>query len=247
VVRERRLQRLLDSEERVDKPPLSWSMKLDFVHTPVSGQDVLMLEGLGHRFEGQWLFRGVDLQLSRGERVALVGPNGSGKTTLLRIVGGQLESKEGQAKLGANVHPGYYSQEQEGLDDASTAYDELRHVAALSETQTRSFLHYFLFAGDDVFVPVGDLSYGERARLALAKLVLGGCNLLLLDEPINHLDIPSRQSFEHALSAFQGTALMVIHDRYFISRYASAVWAFEDGSVRRYLDLAEMARATRSP
>ena len=89
-------------------------------------------------------------------------------------------------------------------------------MAQLSETDTRSFLHHFLFAGDDVFVPVKDLSYGERARLALAKLVLGGCNLLLLDEPINHLDIPSRESFERALSAFEGTVLIVVHDRYFI-------------------------------
>jgi ATP-binding cassette subfamily F protein 3 len=242
VVRERRLQRLLDSGDRVDKPSLSWTMKLDFVHTPVSGQDVLMLERLGHRFEGDWLFRQVDLQLSRGERVALLGPNGSGKTTLLRIIAEELQPTEGQARLGSNVHLGYYSQEQEGLDEAATAYDELRGVAPLSETQTRTFLHYFLFTGDDVFVPVGDLSYGERARLALAKLVLGGCNLLLLDEPINHLDIPSRESFELALRAFEGTVLIVVHDRYFISRYASALWAFGGGTVRRYLDLEEMAR-----
>ena len=245
VVRERRLQRLLESEQRVEKPALSWSMKLDFVRTPLSGQDVMALEGLGHRFDGDWLFHGVDLLLSRGERVALVGPNGSGKTTLLRIIAGELPPTEGRARLGANVHLRYYSQEQEGLDDAATAYDELRRVAPLSETETRSFLHYFLFAGDDVFVPVGDLSYGERARLALAKLVLGGCNLLLLDEPINHLDIPSRQSFEHALRAFEGTVLVVVHDRYFISRYASALWSVSGGTVTRYLDLEEMARATR--
>jgi len=245
VVRERRLQRLLDSEDMVEKPRLSWSMKLDFVQTPVSGQDVLTLEKLGHRFDGEWLFRQVDLQLTRGERVALVGPNGSGKTTLLNIIAAKLEAAEGRARLGANVHLGYYSQEQEGLDDGSTAYEELRRVAPLSETQTRSFLHYFLFAGDDAFVPVGDLSYGERARLALAKLVLGGCNLLLLDEPINHLDIPSRESFEHALRAFEGTVLVVVHDRYFIGRYASALWALGDGTVRRYLDLEEMARAAK--
>jgi ATP-binding cassette subfamily F protein 3 len=244
VVRERRLQRLLESENRVEKPGLSWSMKLDFVQTPVSGEDVLMLEGLGHRFGDDWLFREANLQLSRGERVALVGPNGSGKTTLLKIIAGQLEPTEGRARLGANVHLGYYSQEQEGLDDASTAYDELRRVAPLSETQTRSFLHYFLLAGDDVFVSVGDLSYGERARLALAKLVLGGCNLLLLDEPINHLDIPSRESFERALRAFEGTVLIVVHDRYFISRYATALWMFGTGTVRRYLDLEEMAKAS---
>ncbi len=245
VVREKRLQRLLDSEKRVAKPALTWKMKMDLVDTPVSGQDVLMLERLGHSFDRHVLFRDANLQLQRGERVALVGANGSGKSTLLKIVAGELAPAEGRARLGANVRLGYYSQEQERLNDTATPFAEIRSVATLSETEARSFLHYFLFAGDDVFVPVSDLSYGERARLALAKLVLGGCNLLLLDEPINHLDVPSRDSFEHALSAFEGTVLVVVHDRYFISHYATALWAIEDGTISRYLDLEEMARATR--
>jgi len=245
VVREKRLQRLLDSENRVAKPALTWKMKMDLVDTPVSGQDVLTLERLGHGFDHHVLFNHVNLQLQRGERVALVGANGSGKTTLLKIIAGELAPSEGRTRLGANVRLGYYSQEEEGLDDAATPFEEIRSVATLSETEARSFLHYFLFAGDDVFVPVSDLSYGERARLALAKLVLGGCNLLLLDEPINHLDIPSRESFERALSAFEGTVLVVVHDRYFISHYASALWAIEDGTIRRYLDLDEITRAAR--
>jgi ATP-binding cassette subfamily F protein 3 len=199
---------------------------------------------VGHRFDGRFLFRDVNLQLQRGERVALVGANGSGKTTLLQIVAGECAPAEGSVRLGTNVHLGYYSQEQEGLNDAATPFEEIRAVAPLSETQARSFLHYFLFAGDDVFVPVGNLSYGERARLALAKLVLGGCNFLLLDEPINHLDIPSREGFERALSAFEGTVLIVVHDRFFISRYASALWSIQDGTGKRYLDLEELARAT---
>ena len=245
VVRERRLQRMLDSEQRVEKPGLTWKMKMDLVNTPVSGQDVVTLEHLGHRFDERFLFHDVNLQLQRGERVALVGANGSGKTTLLRIIAGEYAPSEGHVRLGANVQLGYYTQEQEGLNDSATPFEEIRAVAPLSETDTRSFLHYFLFAGDDVFVPVKDLSYGERARLALAKLVLGGCNLLLLDEPINHLDIPSRESFERALSAFEGTVLIVVHDRYFISRYASALWSIQDGTIKRYLDLEELARATR--
>ncbi len=243
VVRERRLQRLLDSEKMIEKPALGWTMKVDLVDTPASGQNVIMLENLGHRFDGQFLFRNVDHTLQRGERVALVGANGSGKTTLLRIIASELTPAEGRARLGANVHLGYYSQEQEGLDEAATPFEEIRAVAPLSETKVRSFLHYFLFAGDDVFVPVSELSYGERARLALAKLVLGGCNLLLLDEPINHLDIPSRESFEHALGSFEGTVLIVVHDRYFISRYATALWSIEDGTIRRYPDLQQMAKA----
>ncbi len=246
VVREKRLQRLLASEEKIDKPALAWTMKMDLIDTPVSGQDVLTLQNLGHRFDNHVLFRGVQLQLQRGERLALVGANGSGKTTLLKIVAGELAPGEGLVRLGSNVHLGYYSQEQEGLSENGTPFEEIRTVAALSETEARSFLHYFLFAGDQVFVPVGDLSYGERARLALAKLVLSGCNLLLLDEPINHLDIPSRESFERALSAFEGTVLIVVHDRYFISRYATSLWSIEEGTIRRYLDLADMSRARRN-
>jgi ATP-binding cassette subfamily F protein 3 len=244
VVRERRLQRLLNSERRVDKPSLTWKMKLDFVETPLSGKTVLTLQSVGHRFDGPFLFRGVNLHLQRGERVALVGANGSGKTTLLKIISGECQAEEGRVRLGTNVQPGYYTQEQEGWNDAATPFEEIRSVAPLSETQARSFLHYFLFAGDDVFVPVGKLSYGERARLALAKLVLGGCNFLLLDEPINHLDIPSREGFERALSAFEGTVLIVVHDRFFISRYASALWSIQDGTVNRYLGLEELARAS---
>jgi ATP-binding cassette subfamily F protein 3 len=243
VVRERRLQRLLGSEKMVEKPTLTWKMKMDLVDTPVSGQNVVMLENLGHHFEGRFLFRAADQTLQRGEHVALVGANGSGKTTLLRIIAGELAPAKGQARLGANVHLGYYSQEQEGLDDGATPFEEIRAVAPFSETEVRSFLHHFLFAGDDVFVPIGELSYGERARLALAKLVLGGCNLLLLDEPINHLDIPSRESFERALSSFEGTVLIVVHDRYFISRYATALWSIEDGTIRSYPDLVQMAKA----
>ncbi len=242
VVRERRLQRLLDSEKIVEKPARSWRMKMDLLDTPVSGQNVVVLENAGHRFDSRYLFRGADLTLLRGERVALVGANGSGKTTLLRIIAGELTPAEGRARLGANVHLGYYSQEQEGLDDGATAIEEIRAVASLSDTEVRDFLHYFLFAGDDVFIPVGELSYGERARLSLAKLVLGGCNLLLLDEPINHLDIASRESFEHALSSFEGTVLIVVHDRYFISRYATALWSIEDGTICRYPDLAQMSK-----
>jgi ATP-binding cassette subfamily F protein 3 len=245
VVREKRLQRLLASGEKIDKPALSWTMKMDLVDTPLSGQDVLVLEGLGHRFDDRFLFRGLKLQLQRGERVALVGANGSGKTTLLKIVAGELPPAEGLVRLGSNVHLGYYSQEQQGLSEEATPFEEVRAVTALSESEARSFLHYFLFAGDQVFVPIGNLSYGERARLALARLVLSGCNLLLLDEPINHLDIPSRESFEHALSAFEGTVLIVVHDRYFISQYATALWSIEGGTIQRYLDLDDMARARR--
>jgi len=194
TVRQRRLQRMLDSEEHVEKPEQGWEMKIEFVNTPPSGQDVLVCEGLTKRYGEHLLFADVNLVLRRGERIALTGPNGSGKTTLLRLIVGKETASSGLLRLGANVRVGYYSQEQETLDWDLTLLESVRQAAPLSETEARSFLHYFLFAGDAVFTPVRSLSYGERARLALGVLVLQGCNLLLLDEPINHLDIPSREA-----------------------------------------------------
>jgi len=217
-------------------------MKLAFADTPAAGQEVLALEELGMAFGEHVLFQGVNQLLRQGERIALLGPNGSGKTTLLRIIAGERQPTSGQARLGANVRLGYYSQEQEHLDDASTPLEEILRLGSLGETEARSFLHYFLFAGDDVFTPVGELSYGERARLALAKLVASGCNLLLLDEPINHLDIPSRENFERAMSEYAGTVLMVAHDRYFVERLATGIWALGDQTIRRYADLEDMRR-----
>jgi ATP-binding cassette subfamily F protein 3 len=242
VVQKRRLERLLESEERTEKPKPTWQMKLAFSDTPVSGKDVLLLEDLAMGYDGQPLFADVNLTLQRGERVVLIGPNGSGKTTLLRGIVGEVAPLAGRIRLGANVRAGYYSQEQEGLDEASNAFEEIRRVASMGETEARSFLHYFLFKGDDVFVPVGSLSFGERARLALAKLVAAGCNLLLLDEPINHLDIPSRERFEQGLAAFEGTVLAVVHDRYFIERFATGLWSVEGGTIRRYIDLEDLRR-----
>ncbi len=240
--REKKLERYLASEERVEKPPLSWRMKLEFAETPASGKDVLVLEDVSLGYGGVPLLTDVNLTLRQGERIALVGPNGSGKTTLLRGIAGELAPLAGRIRLGANVRLGVYSQEQEGLDETSNAFEEIRRIAPLGETEARSFLHYFLFTGDAVFTPVRSLSFGERARLALAKLVAAGCNLLLLDEPINHLDIPSRERFEQGLAAFKGTVLAVVHDRYFIARFASALWSVARGTVRRYLDLDDLRR-----
>ncbi len=240
TVQQRRIQRLLDSEERIDRPQRSWQIKLEFADTPASGRDVLYLEGLTMGFGRELLFRDVDLTLRAGERIALVGPNGSGKTTLARLILGELAPVAGRARLGAGVKLGYYAQEQEDLDPESTPYEAIRSVAPLSQTEVRSFLHYFLFSGDEAFVPVGHLSFGERARLVLARLVAQGCNFLLLDEPINHLDIPSRSRFEQAMTAFQGTVLAIVHDRYFIERFATSLWSMEGQTIRPYGSLEDM-------
>ena len=232
VVQKRRLERMLESEEMVDKPGLTWKMKLEFADMPRSGQDVLHIEGLSAGYGQRAVLEKVDLHLSYGERAALIGPNGAGKTTLLRCITGDLLPWSGQVRLGRGVRLGYMAQEQETLDPAATPLALLRAAAPLGETEARSFLHYFLFAGDEVFTPVGQLSFGERSRLALALLAGRGCNFLLLDEPINHLDIPSRESFEQAMARFEGTVLAVVHDRYFIERFATALWIVENGAVQ---------------
>jgi ATP-binding cassette subfamily F protein 3 len=220
---ERRLEHLL-TDERIEKPQQSWQMKLDFGETPPSGSAALSLRDLAIGYGDTILLQDLNLHLWQGARLALIGPNGAGKTTLLRTIAGLLPPLAGDVRLGANIRLGYMAQEQETLDPTLDAYTSIRKLAPFSETETRAFLHQYLFSGDDVFIPSGRLSYGERTRLLLACLVAQGCNLLLLDEPINHLDIPSRVRFEQALATFEGTTLVVSHDRYFIEGYASEIW-----------------------
>jgi len=232
---ERRLERLLTGEH-IEKPPQSWQMKAGifkqgFVATANSSRDVLSLENLSVGYEGKALLSGLNQQIRYGGRVALIGPNGSGKTTLLRTITGALPALAGSVRLGSSTKVGYMAQEQETLNPEYDALTIVRGLAPLSETAARTFLHQFLFSGDGVFVPISKLSFGERARLSLACLVAQGCNLLLLDEPINHLDIPSRSRFEQALAAFEGSVLAVIHDRYFIEGFATTIWEIRDGKL----------------
>ena len=232
-VRERKLERMLNSEEKIEKPGQTWQMKLDFGDSPPSGQLVLSLEGVGKRFGERELFHDLSLEVRQGERIALLGANGTGKTTLLRLISGQVEADSGTVRLGAKVRPGYFSQEQEGLNSTDRVLDTVRAVAPISEMDARTFLHYFLFSGDEAFRRVAQLSYGERARLVLARLVLSRVNFLLLDEPLNHLDITSRHQFEEALTNFDGTVVTVVHDRYFVEQFAERVWFLAgDGTLR---------------
>ena len=232
IVRERKLEKKLGAEDRVEKPRASWSLKLEFGEQSGGAREVLQLEGVRKSFGGQTVLDGVDLALRHGERVVLTGPNGGGKSTLLKIIAGELSPDAGRVYLGGGVVPGYYSQEQEGLDTRQTPLECIRAAAAMTETEARTLLHRYLFSGDEVFTPIGRLSYGERARLVLARLVLSGANLLLLDEPTNHLDIPSRERFEAALSEYAGTVLAVLHDRYLIDRLATRVIELRDGTLR---------------
>lgn len=246
--REKKLERYLDSEERVERPKAGYALKLDFRSVPGlgemprSGQMVLSLEQVGMRFGERWLLRNCSQILRHSERIALVGANGTGKSTLLRIIVGELQPSEGSVRLGMNVRLGYMPQEQETLTAEQTQLALTRSLLPISETDARHFLHFFMFEQDEVFTPVGKLSYGERARLILAKLVAERANVLILDEPINHLDIPSRERFEAALDAFPGTILVAVHDRAFIERFASGIWAIENGMLHAYPDRAAMLR-----
>jgi ATP-binding cassette subfamily F protein 3 len=182
------------------------------------------------------LFRAPNLQLLRTERAALVGPNGTGKTTFLKTICGDLQPLAGSVRLGANVQIGYFAQAHEGLNLENTVLEELMTARDdLLVSQARNMLGRFLFSGDDAFKKVGMLSGGERGRVALAKLTLQGANFLLLDEPTNHLDIPSQEILTEALNSFDGTLLVVSHDRYLIAALATQVWALEragDGEAR---------------
>ncbi|GAB4568817.1 MAG: ABC-F family ATP-binding cassette domain-containing protein [Anaerolineae bacterium] len=236
--KEKRLKRYMESDERVEKPRLSWQMKLDLADVEAGSRDALRLVELSVGYDRKRpLLTDLTLTLRAGERVALIGPNGCGKTTLLRTIMGEIPPLTGKVYTGASTKVGYLAQEQDTLTGYAHALEAIQSVASLTETATRSFLHYFLFSGDDVFTPMADLSYGERARLMLAQLVAQGCNLLILDEPINHLDVPSRERFEQAMANFEGTVLAVVHDRYFVNRFASQLWVAEQGTVRVYVDL----------
>lgn len=221
---EARIQHILE-EEKIDKPRADWQVKLDFGLPGHQSREIFSAQNLsiGYTPEAP-LLDNLDLYIGPGQKIVLTGENGSGKTTLLRTIAGKLPPLGGTLKLGAAVKLGYMTQEQESLPPDQTPLESLQAVAPFNETEARHFLHYLLFSGDDPLRPNHSLSYGERARLQLGLLIAQGCNFLLLDEPINHLDIASRSRFEQALRQFEGAVLAVVHDRYFIERFAESVW-----------------------
>ncbi len=230
---EARIEHIL-TEEKVEKPRASWQMKLDFGAPDHQSKDVMVTESLsiGYTIENP-LLTNLNVFIRAGQRVVLTGPNGAGKTSFIRTVIGKIPPLAGSFRLGGATKLGYMAQEQELLNPNLSALQIIQAVAPLNETDTRNFLHYFLFKGDIALRPARELSFGERARLQLATLVAQGCTFLILDEPINHLDIPSRERFEEALENFKGTILAVVHDRSFIERFASDIWMAKDGKITR--------------
>jgi len=246
--RRKRLERI----ERLERPTRAKTMHVRIEPLVRGGNEVLNLEGVGKAFDGRWLFRGLGLQLLRGQRVGIVGPNGAGKTTLLRLIIGEEAPSEGSVRLGHNIQPGYYPQDRFELEMGRTVLDEVWSRAPRWRAgELRSLLGLFLFTEDDVSKRVGELSGGEQARVALAKLILSAPNLLLLDEPTNHLDIPSRLSLEAALDAYEGTTLIVSHDRYVLERVADKILEIRDGRAKLhpgpYSRYAEAARGAAEP
>lgn len=218
--------KVIEKLENTLTSPMQEAEDMNFVFRACSGggQDVVETIGLGKAFDDNRLFSNVDMLIKKGEKVFLLGPNGCGKTTLLKILMGVYEQSEGEYKIGANIRVGYYDQMQENLHTDKTVIDEVwDEYPTLTQTQIRNALAVFLFRGEDVFKEIHKLSGGERARVELVKLMLKSVNLLIMDEPTNHLDIESREALEKAIADYDGTMLMVSHDRYFINKIADRV------------------------
>ncbi|MBD2039094.1 ABC-F family ATP-binding cassette domain-containing protein [Microcoleus sp. FACHB-672] len=232
-------EKQLDKIERIDAPVADVrSLRFQFPNPPRSGREVVIIKDLVHTYGEKILFLGADLLIERGDRVAFLGPNGSGKSTLLHLIMEMEKPSEGTVTLGEhNVIPSYFEQNQaEALDLNRTVMETIHdEVPDWKNEEVRTLLGRFLFTGDTVFKKVAALSGGEKARLALAKMLLRPANLLILDEPTNHLDIPAKEMLEEALQNYEGTVILVSHDRYFISKVANKIVEIREGELREYL------------
>lgn len=230
-------QKSLDKIDRIDAPDKEQrAAKIKFSTLIKSGNDVLHIENLKKSFNEKHLFSNINLDIKRGERVALIGENGRGKTTFFKIIMDKIKQDEGVKVLGKNVFIGYYDQEQSDLHMEKTILDEVwDDFPNMTTTELRNALAAFLFIGDDVFKQISKLSGGERCRINLLKLMLSKSNFLLLDEPTNHLDIMSREALEDALVSYDGTVLVISHDRYFLNKVIEKIYELKETSISEYL------------
>ena len=232
-------EKLLEKMERVEAPIAKLrKLQFNFPPSPRSGREVVTIEDLTHTYGEKILFLGAQLEVERGDRIAFLGPNGAGKSTLLHMMMGTEIPEDGKVSLGKhNVIPGYFEQNQaEALDLNKTVMETIHdEVPSWKNEEVRTLLGNFLFSGETVFKKVAALSGGEKARLALAKMLLRPANLLILDEPTNHLDIPAKEMLEEALQKYDGTVIIVSHDRYFISKVANKIVEIRDGELITYL------------
>lgn len=241
VKRAQSREKRLDMIERLERPEsLQGKIRVSFKQEFQSGNDVLLIKNLsksfGHGPNSVKLFDNVDMDIKRGERIAIVGANGIGKTTLLKMILEGEEGPKGYIKAGHNVTFGYYDQGQLLLNGDNTVLDEIHDAYRLyTDTELRSILGRFLFKGEDVFLKVASLSGGEKARLSLLKLMMSGANTLILDEPTNHLDIESKEVFEDALLDFKGTVIVVSHDRFFLQKIPTRILELERNGITQYL------------
>ena len=229
-------QKALDKMDRLEAPEvIKEASKISFETLVKSGNDVLHIENLKKSYDSL-LFENVNLDLKRGEKVALIGENGRGKTTLFKIIMGMLKQDSGSVSLGKNVFTGYYDQEQSNLNLHKTILDEVwDDFPNLTTTEIRNYLASFLFTGDDVFKEISLLSGGEKCKINLLKLMLSKANLLLLDEPTNHLDIMSREALEDAILSYDGTLIVISHDRYFLNKVINKIVELQENGLKTYL------------
>jgi ATP-binding cassette subfamily F protein 3 len=231
-------EKQLEKVEKIEAPIADVrTLKFQFPPAVRSGREVVTIKNLVHIYDDKILFLGANLEIERGDRVAFLGPNGAGKSTLLRLIVGLEAPTEGSIKIGKhNVIPSYFEQNQaEALDLTKTVLNTIHdEVPDWKDVEVRSLLGRFLFSGETVLKKVESLSGGEKARLALAKMLLAPANLLILDEPTNHLDIPAKEMLESALKVYEGTVLIVSHDRYFISQVANKIVEIRDGELIVY-------------